>query len=91
LDPAVLRGLDLGSGERQAGFEPFQQKIIMAGMTVIAQDLDARFQRFDNRLRFDSTFRPDKGCRRSCFLVNAGKASRVKRLYGKSQPGSRPL
>jgi hypothetical protein len=64
--------------------------IDMSGMTVIAQDLDARLQRFDNRLRFGTELQLDKGAG-SCFLVNAGKASRVKRLYGNSLPGSGSL
>ena len=47
LDLAVAGGLDLGAGQHQAGLEPLQQEIVVAGLAVVAQNLD-----------FGSTCRP---------------------------------
>src|SRR5580693_3552291 len=70
LNTAILGGLDLCASEGESGFKAFEQMIIMPGMTIIAQDLDTRLHNFD------------RGLRRSFFLLNARKASRVKRLCG---------
>ena len=42
LNPSILRRFDLGSSERETGFVPLQQVIVVSGMTVIAQDFDFR-------------------------------------------------
>ena len=70
LNTAIFGGLHFRASESQTSFKPFEQMIIMAGMTIIAQNFDTSFRRFDTRLQ------------RSFFLVNARKASRVKRLCG---------
>jgi hypothetical protein len=64
--------------------------IIVPGMPVITQDLDTSLGGFDKCSRFDKGSGLSTRLRRSCFLVNAGKARCVKRLCGSfaASPGS---
>jgi hypothetical protein len=52
--------------------------VIVPGMPVVAQYFDRWVCHFGTKLRFDTRLR-------ACFLVNARKASRVKRLCGSFQ------
>ena len=40
LNSAVLGRLNFGPGERKTGFKPLQQMVVVAGVTIIAQDFD---------------------------------------------------
>src|SRR5271156_6781102 len=86
LNEAILDGLNLRAGKRQARFKPFEQMEIMPGMPVVAQYLDTRFQFANNGSGANKGSGLDTRLRRSCFLVNARKARRVKRLCGSFRP-----
>ena len=43
LNPAALGSFHFGSGKSDAGFEAFEQMVIMSGMSIVAQDFDSRF------------------------------------------------
>ena len=82
LDSAILGRLHLRASQGKPRFKPFQQMVIMPGMTVVAQDLDTRLQVFNKGSGLDTKPRLDCRLQRFCFLVNARKARRVKRLCG---------
>jgi hypothetical protein len=84
LDAAIFGGFHLGARQGETSLKSLQQVIVVPSMTIIAQNFDARLHGDDNGSWFDV------GYTSSCFLVNARKASRVKRLCGSfaTGPGS---
>ena len=42
LNPAVFGRLNLRSSERETGFKPLQQMVVVAGLTIVAQNFNFR-------------------------------------------------